>query len=265
MTSRRPFSAVLTAAALGVATLGATLPPVASAGSAAALLPATAASVKADDVTGPARAEAVDDRRAALRRASRAQERGHLTQALAGQDSALAAELASLERQAMVTQAVTEARAAALTEAKAAAARAAAVSTTPVAGPVWVAPVPGAGLSAGFGERSFLWRDRHTGQDFTAPTGTPVHVIGDGVVISAGWDGPYGLIVRVRHADGTESWYAHLSAIVRGSGRVRAGDVIGRVGSTGNTTGPHLHLEIHPGGGDPVDPLAWLRLRHVIR
>jgi murein DD-endopeptidase MepM/ murein hydrolase activator NlpD len=77
-------------------------------------------------------------------------------------------------------------------------------------------------------------------------------------VVSAGWDGAYGLVVRVAHADGTQTWYAHLSEIVRSEGAVHVGEVIGRVGQSGNATGPHLHFEVHPGGGDPVDPLAWL-------
>ena len=78
-------------------------------------------------------------------------------------------------------------------------------------------------------------------------------------IISAGYDGSYGQKIVVQHADGTETWYAHLSSFVRTGGTVKAGDVIGRVGSTGNSTGDHLHLEVRPGGGDPVPPLSWLR------
>lgn len=124
--------------------------------------------------------------------------------------------------------------------------------------PRWVAPIPGAGQSARFGDHGGLWRERHTGQDFTAPSGTPVRVAGDGVVVSAGWDGAYGLVVRVAHADGTQTWYAHLSEVVRSEGAVHVGEVIGRVGQSGNATGPHLHFEVRPGGGEPVDPLTWL-------
>jgi len=129
--------------------------------------------------------------------------------------------------------------------------------------PLWVAPIVGAHLSAGFGQAGSLWSARHTGQDFAAPVGTPVRAVGAGIVVEAGWDGAYGLVVRVAHPDGTQSWYAHLSEAVRSSGRVRAGQIIGRVGQTGNTTGPHLHLEIHPQGGAAVDPLAWLAAHGV--
>jgi murein DD-endopeptidase MepM/ murein hydrolase activator NlpD len=151
-------------------------------------------------------------------------------------------------------------------EARAAAKRAAeaAKAAAEAAKPDWVKPVLNFSLSAGFGESSGLWSHRHTGQDFAAPVGTPVRAIGDGKIISATWDGAYGRKIIVEHTDGTVSWYAHLSAFVQTSGAVRAGDVIGRVGSTGNSTGAHLHLEIRPDGGDPVPPIQWLA-RHGVR
>ncbi|HVM27093.1 MAG TPA: M23 family metallopeptidase, partial [Mycobacteriales bacterium] len=78
-------------------------------------------------------------------------------------------------------------------------------------------------------------------------------------VVSAGWEGGYGKAVRIRHKDGTQTLYAHLSSISVGSGeRVSAGQRIGREGSTGNSTGPHLHFEVRV-GGNPVNPLRWLR------
>ena len=129
--------------------------------------------------------------------------------------------------------------------------------------PRWVKPILNYGMSAGFGQSSYLWSSVHTGQDFTAPTGTPIRAAGDGKIISAGWDGSYGQKIVVLHADGTETWYAHMSSFVRTGGTVKAGDVIGRVGSTGNATGPHLHFEVRPGGGGPVEPLAWLRAHGV--
>jgi murein DD-endopeptidase MepM/ murein hydrolase activator NlpD len=128
--------------------------------------------------------------------------------------------------------------------------------------PHWVKPIARYHLTAGFGESSGLWSRRHTGQDFAAPTGTPVRAVADGVIIFSGWDGPYGRKIVIRHADGTETWYAHLSAITA-SGKVGAGEIIGRVGSSGNTTGPHLHFEVRPGGGDPIEPIAWLRAHHI--
>jgi murein DD-endopeptidase MepM/ murein hydrolase activator NlpD len=120
-------------------------------------------------------------------------------------------------------------------------------------------PVSGYHLTAGFGEGGGLWSHGHTGQDFACPTGTPIHAVASGTIISAGWDGAYGWKTVERLADGTEIWYAHQSAMLVRSGPVYAGEVIGRVGSTGNTTGPHLHLEVRPHGGAPINPMPWLR------
>lgn len=100
--------------------------------------------------------------------------------------------------------------------------------------------------------------DFHTGQDLAAPVGTPVTAVSRGTVSFAGWGGNYGQLVRVRHAHGVESWYAHLSESTVTSGQVvRAGDRLGLVGSTGNSTGPHLHLEIRV-DDTAVDPEPWL-------
>jgi hypothetical protein len=104
-----------------------------------------------------------------------------------------------------------------------------------------------------------LWSHGHTGQDFACPTGTQIHALASGTVVFSGWDGAYGWKTIERLADGTEIWYAHQSRIIVHSGPVVAGQLIGLVGSTGNTTGPHLHLEVHPGGGPAVDPMPWLR------
>ena len=149
----------------------------------------------------------------------------------------------------------------------AAAAKAAAVKRAKEAAerarPKWVKPLLNYRLSAGFGESSHLWSTVHTGQDFSAPAGTPIRAVGDGKIISAGWDGSYGQKIVVLHSDGTETWYAHMSSFVRTGGEVKAGDVIGRVGSTGNSTGNHLHFEARPGGAGPVEPMAWLRAHGV--
>jgi murein DD-endopeptidase MepM/ murein hydrolase activator NlpD len=120
-------------------------------------------------------------------------------------------------------------------------------------------PLDGARVSSGFGMRSHPilgYTAMHRGTDFAAPSGTPVYAAADGVVISARFDGGYGRLIRLRHPNGTETRYAHLSAFSRGlaPGRtVRQGDVIGRVGSTGMSTGPHLHFEILVAGRQ-VDP-----------
>jgi murein DD-endopeptidase MepM/ murein hydrolase activator NlpD len=123
--------------------------------------------------------------------------------------------------------------------------------------PLWVVPILSYRLTAGFGDTG-LWSHAHTGQDFAAPSGTPVRAAGDGEIIFASYDGAYGNKIAIAHPDGTVTWYAHLSAYLRTDGKVQAGDLIGRVGSTGNVTGPHLHFEVRPHDGGPVPPLAWL-------
>ncbi|MGH3327248.1 MAG: M23 family metallopeptidase [Streptomycetales bacterium] len=123
--------------------------------------------------------------------------------------------------------------------------------------PKFAMPISHYELSSGYGEVSGLWVSAHTGQDFAAPTGTPVSAAADGVITEAGWAGAYGYRIVVEHPDGSETWYCHLSAISRSSGDVLAGDMIGRVGNSGNTTGSHLHFEVRIGGA-PIDPLGWL-------
>ncbi|WP_323181842.1 protein kinase [Streptomyces sp. NBC_01408] len=106
----------------------------------------------------------------------------------------------------------------------------------------------------------------HTGVDFLTPSGTAVRAMAAGTVISAGWAGSFGFQVILRHPDGIHSQYAHLSAIaVRSGQNVDAAQRVGRSGSTGNTTGPHLHFEIRtgPGHGSDIDPLPYLRSQGV--
>ncbi|GHH95347.1 M23 family metallopeptidase [Streptomyces capillispiralis] len=117
-------------------------------------------------------------------------------------------------------------------------------------------------LSSTFMQAGAYWSSGyHTGLDFAAPTGTLIKAVHTGTITSAGWDGSYGYKTVLTLDDGTEIWYAHQSSISVSVGqKVSTGDVIGRVGSTGNSTGAHLHLEVHPGGSTSgVDPLAWLR------
>jgi murein DD-endopeptidase MepM/ murein hydrolase activator NlpD len=121
----------------------------------------------------------------------------------------------------------------------------------------WQLPVPHGvyHLTARFGQCSGLWSHCHTGLDFAAPEGTPIHAIANGTVSDIGWAGAYGNRTVVTLDDGTELWYAHQSAIgVQKGQKITAGQVIGAVGSTGNVTGPHVHIEVRPGAGDPVDP-----------
>ncbi len=122
----------------------------------------------------------------------------------------------------------------------------------------WVLPVSGE-ITATFGEGGGMWESTHTGLDFGAAEGEPVASAAAGEVTSTGYDGSYGNKVVVTHDDGTQTWYCHLSSISVSPGEsVDAGSTIGAVGSTGNTTGAHLHLEVHPGGGGPVDPYSVL-------
>ncbi len=133
-----------------------------------------------------------------------------------------------------------------------------------VAKNAWQLPLVSFRLSSRFGECSALWARCHTGLDMAAPTGTPIHAIANGVVTEVGYDGSYGNKTVVQLEDGTELWYCHQSSFGVNVGEtVVGGQTIGYVGSTGNTTGPHLHLEVHPGAGDPVDPYAALLAHNV--
>ncbi|RKN08721.1 LysM peptidoglycan-binding domain-containing M23 family metallopeptidase [Streptomyces radicis] len=131
----------------------------------------------------------------------------------------------------------------------------------------FVSPVD-ASVTTGYRVAGSSWSSGyHTGVDFPVGTGTPVSSIGAGEVVTAGSGGAYGNEVVIRHADGHYSQYAHLSSISVGVGQtVNAGDQIGLSGSTGNSTGPHLHFEVRTGPdyGSDVDPLAYLAGKGVV-
>ncbi|MFJ7151289.1 M23 family metallopeptidase [Streptomyces sp. NPDC100445] len=117
-------------------------------------------------------------------------------------------------------------------------------------------------ITSTFGEAGSMWSSgHHTGLDFAAPTGTLIKAIHGGTVTEAGWAGSYGYRTVLTLDDGTELWFCHQSSInVTAGQKVTTGEVIGRVGATGNVTGPHLHLEVHPGGqATGTDPMTWLR------
>ncbi|QKW08121.1 M23 family metallopeptidase [Streptomyces sp. NA04227] len=116
-------------------------------------------------------------------------------------------------------------------------------------------------LTSHFGDAGSMWSSGyHTGLDFAAPTGTPVKAVHSGTVKEAGWSGAYGYRTVLELEDGTEIWYCHQSSMSVSVGQqVTTGDVIGRVGSTGNSSGPHLHVEVHTPGGTGIDPLGWLQ------
>jgi murein DD-endopeptidase MepM/ murein hydrolase activator NlpD len=133
-----------------------------------------------------------------------------------------------------------------------------------------VSPVPGSRISQDFGPTSFTgeppatvdgvrYAHYHDGVDYAAPLGTPVRAIAAGTVVGAGRVGDGAVIVRIRHGDGSESLYGHLDPDlpVRVGDRVAAGDRIGKIGMTGHTTGPHLHLELSV-NGRTVDPQRWI-------
>jgi len=118
----------------------------------------------------------------------------------------------------------------------------------------WVLPLAVYQITATFGEYG-LWASYHTGLDFNGNTGDPIMAIANGTVTSTGYDGAYGNKTVVTLDDGTEIWFCHQTSIYVSVGdHVTGGEVIGTVGATGNVTGSHLHLEVRPGGGGPVDP-----------
>ena len=122
--------------------------------------------------------------------------------------------------------------------------------------PVW--PTHGV-ITTYFGERSPLLSRGHPGIDIAAPKGTPVAAADDGEVLKASWSGDgYGSLIIIAHPSGFETWYAHLSQIgVEPGAGVHKGDQIGLMGSTGFSTGSHLHFEVHE-DGQLCDPLAFL-------
>jgi murein DD-endopeptidase MepM/ murein hydrolase activator NlpD len=112
-------------------------------------------------------------------------------------------------------------------------------------------------LSSKFGRR---WGRMHKGIDIAGPVGTPINAAADGTVVVAGWQsGGYGNLVEIRHGDGTTTRYGHNSQLSVTVGQtVRQGQQVARMGSTGRSTGSHLHFEIRPSGGSAVNPIALL-------
>ncbi|MEU9219991.1 M23 family metallopeptidase [Streptomyces sp. NPDC048376] len=134
------------------------------------------------------------------------------------------------------------------------------------AGPDWTAPVESYELSASFGSGGSRWANRHTGQDFAVPVGTAVRSVGSGRVLKVSCGGAFGIQIVIEHAGGYYTQYAHLAAVAVDQGdRVEPGQWIGQSGSTGNSTGPHLHFEVRvtPEMGSALDPVPWLSQRGV--
>ncbi|GKQ35556.1 M23 family metallopeptidase [Streptomyces sp. A012304] len=131
----------------------------------------------------------------------------------------------------------------------------------------FVSPITGSYVSTGYRSGGSLWSSgSHTGIDFHASSGTPVHAVGLGTVVEAGWGGAYGNQVVIRMNDGTYTQYGHLSSISVSVGqKVTPGQQIALSGATGNVTGPHLHFEARttPEYGSDIDPVAYLRKHGV--
>jgi murein DD-endopeptidase MepM/ murein hydrolase activator NlpD len=130
----------------------------------------------------------------------------------------------------------------------------------------WATPVAAYELSAGFGNGGSRWANRHTGQDFAVPIGTPVRAVGAGRVVRVSCGGAFGIEIVIEHPGGYYTQYAHLAAVTVDQGEsVTPGQWIGQSGTSGNSTGPHLHFEVRvtPESGSAVDPVPWLAARGV--
>jgi murein DD-endopeptidase MepM/ murein hydrolase activator NlpD len=196
------------------------------------------------------------------------------TSVLAAQQQMLGAE-EQLEvlPQASVTVAEAEARLREVTASRAARAEAAARAETAAAEaaaaaaeaarPKTVLPIDGARLTSGYGAR---WGTFHYGIDLAAPMHTPEYAAADGVVLRAGSASGFGLAVYILHEGGDVTVYGHMDKILVEPGEyVDAGETIALLGNRGQSTGPHLHFEVHEGGmdGKRINPLPWLRERGV--
>jgi murein DD-endopeptidase MepM/ murein hydrolase activator NlpD len=123
--------------------------------------------------------------------------------------------------------------------------------------PKWINPMPEGSVTSCFGQR---WGRLHAGVDLAAPHGTPISAAGAGVIVAAGEEQGYGNAVLIDHGNGYLTHYGHMSAITVTVGQhVAVGDQIGAEGSTGHSTGPHLHFEVHQGTyQNPIEPTAWM-------
>lgn len=118
-------------------------------------------------------------------------------------------------------------------------------------------PINGS-ITSRYGVSSRIRKSTHTGLDIGAPTGTPIKAVAEGTVTCASYNGAYGNLVKIEHGNGVETWYAHTSKMyVKVGQKIAAGEIIAAVGSTGNSTGAHLHLEIRI-NGEHVNPQNYL-------
>jgi murein DD-endopeptidase MepM/ murein hydrolase activator NlpD len=122
--------------------------------------------------------------------------------------------------------------------------------------------MPGAEVTSCYGTR---WGTLHAGIDLSEPVNTPIRAVADGTVESAGWvHAGYGISVLIDHGNGYLTHYGHMNRTAVGAGEtVAAGEIIGYEGSTGNSTGPHLHFEVHRGAWNQINPAPWMRARGI--
>jgi murein DD-endopeptidase MepM/ murein hydrolase activator NlpD len=125
----------------------------------------------------------------------------------------------------------------------------------------WRMPITNPVRTSGFGLR---WGHMHEGQDFAVPVGTDLVAMSTGTVVFAGQESGFGNVVKIRYWDNTVTYYGHMSRISATEGEgVEPGQVVGQSGNTGHSTGPHLHLEVHPGGGAAANPAPWLAAHNI--
>jgi murein DD-endopeptidase MepM/ murein hydrolase activator NlpD len=188
------------------------------------------------------------------------------TSVLAAQTALLSEEELEVMPMASITEAQAQARldeVAASRKDRADARAAAKAAAIEAARPKTVMPVSGATLTSTFGPR---WGTYHYGIDLAAPMRTPEYAAADGVVLRAGAASGFGLAVYILHENGDVTVYGHMDEITVAPGDyVEAGDTIALLGNRGQSTGPHLHFEVHQGGenGTKIDPIPWLRDRGV--
>jgi murein DD-endopeptidase MepM/ murein hydrolase activator NlpD len=185
------------------------------------------------------------------------------TSVLAAQEALLASdEGIEVMPQASITVAEAQARLQEVAASRAARAEVEAAARE-AARPKFVMPIDGARLTSCFCSR---WGTFHWGIDLAAPMRTPEYAAGDGVVLRAGAASGFGLAVYILHDNGDVTVYGHMDSILVEPGQyVEAGETIALLGNRGQSTGPHLHFEVHKGGedGQRVDPVAWLNARGV--
>jgi murein DD-endopeptidase MepM/ murein hydrolase activator NlpD len=125
----------------------------------------------------------------------------------------------------------------------------------------WQMPIKNPVKTSNFGLR---WGRLHEGEDFAVPVGTDLASMSTGTVVFAGQESGFGNLVKIRYWDGTVTFFGHMSRITATAGEaVEPGHVVGQSGNTGHSTGPHLHLEVHPGGGAAANPAPWLAAHNI--